>query len=174
MSSKEGDHGLANYYATTPATHQRGPDHVSDAGQPWWLKKPRAEDAELLPAFVSIAPDRLMNRRGALAAGFLDAAAYAPLIVGDSGRTYGSPADGDPRAPRPCGWRTLTPHAGIVGEHLEARLHLVMQMQHEFVGDHPAAAAASEPSDRLPASRPDDAHFRGEGVQSRRGTGQTS
>src|SRR6202030_2253954 len=34
-------------------------------------------------------------------------------------------------------------HAGIGGDQLEARLRLVQQMQHEFVADHPSAAATS-------------------------------
>ena len=62
---------------------------------------------------------------------------------------------------------------GVGSEHLEARLRLVRQMQHEFVADHPSAAA-NEPSDRLRASRPDHADVRGEGVRSRRRTGQTA
>jgi uncharacterized protein (DUF1501 family) len=39
--------------------------------------------------------------------------------------------------------QNLTPHAGVGSEHLEARLRLVEQMQHEFVAEHPSAAARS-------------------------------
>ena len=47
------------------------------------------------------------------------------------------------RARQSLGVPNLTPHTGIGGEHLEARLRLVQQMQQEFVADHPSAAATS-------------------------------
>src|SRR5262249_34383721 len=75
-------------------------------------------------AFVSIAPYRVSNS-AANSPGFLGPR-FAPLIVGED-----------------LGVQNLTSHAGVVGEHFEARLGLVQQMQQEFVADHPSAAAQS-------------------------------
>jgi Protein of unknown function (DUF1501) len=121
MSSKEGDHGLAAAYAHTGYS-QRGPIQYPTLGA-LVAKEVGAEDADL-PAFVSIAPYRVSNSR-AFSPGFLGPR-FAPLVVGED-----------------LGVQNLKPHAGTGGQHLEARLHLVEQMQHEFVASHPGAAAAS-------------------------------
>jgi hypothetical protein len=121
MSSNEGDHRLAAAYAHT-GYPQRGPIQYPTLGA-LVAKEAGTEDVDL-PAFVSIAPYRVSNSR-AHSPGFLGPR-FAPLVVGED-----------------LGVQNLTPHAGIGGEHREARLRLVEQMQHEFVADHPSAAAAS-------------------------------
>jgi hypothetical protein len=121
MNSKEGDHRLAAAYAHT-GYPQRGPIQYPTLGA-LVAKEAGAEGADL-PAFVSIAPFRVSNS-SAHSPGFLGPR-FAPLVVGEN-----------------LGVQNLTPHAGIGGEHLQARLRLVEQMQHEFVADHPSAAATS-------------------------------
>jgi hypothetical protein len=127
MTSKEGDHDLANYYLHAGYL-KRGPIQYPTIGA-LVAKEAGAADADL-PAFVSIAPHRRFIS-GAQTPGFLGPR-YAPLIVGD----------GDARE-QSLGVPNLTPHTGIGSEHLEARLRLVQQMQQEFVADHPSAAATS-------------------------------
>jgi hypothetical protein len=127
MTSKEGDHDLANYYLHAGYLKQ-GPIQYPTIGA-LVAKETGAEHADL-PAFVSIAPHRF-RESAAQTPGFLGPH-YAPLIVGD----------GDTSEQR-LGVPNLTPHTGIGGEHLEARLRLVRQMQREFVADRPSAAAAS-------------------------------
>jgi Protein of unknown function (DUF1501) len=137
MTSKEGDHGLANYYVHAGYS-QRGQIQYPTLGA-LVAKEAGVADADL-PAFVSIAPERVLNS-AAHSPGFLGPR-YAPLIVGDGGAIYGASADGDGGA-KSLRVANLAPHAGIVGDHLEARLRLVQQMQHEFVADHPSAAGTS-------------------------------
>ena len=121
MNSKEGDHRLAAAYAHT-GYPQRGPIQYPTLGA-LVAKEAGTEDADL-PAFVSVAPYRVSNSR-AHSPGFLGPR-FAPLVVGED-----------------LGVQNLTPHAGVGDEHVEARLRLVEQMQHEFVAGHPSAAAAS-------------------------------
>jgi Protein of unknown function (DUF1501) len=127
MTSKEGDHDLANYYVHAGYL-KRDPIQYPTIGA-LVAKESGAEDADL-PTFVSIAPQRF-RETAAQAPGFLGPR-YAPLIVGD----------GDTRE-QSLGVPNLTPHTGIGSEHLEARLRLVQQMQQEFVADRPGAAATS-------------------------------
>jgi uncharacterized protein (DUF1501 family) len=121
MNSKEGDHLQASSY-NHAGYAPRGPIQYPTLGA-LVAKEGGADDADL-PAFVSIAPYRISNS-SANSPGFLGPR-YAPLIVGETLRV-----------------QNLTPHAGVGGEHFEARLRLVQQMQHDFVADHPSAAAKS-------------------------------
>ncbi len=127
MTSKEGDHYLANYYLHAGYL-KRSPIQYPTLGA-LVAKETRAEDADL-PAFVSVAPHQF-RESGAQSPGFLGPR-YAPLIVGDGGAREQS-----------LGVPNLTPHTGIGGEHLQARLRLVQQMQQDFVTDHPSPAATS-------------------------------
>jgi hypothetical protein len=136
MTSKEGDHGLANYYVHAGYS-QRGPIQYPTLGA--LVAKEAGADKADLPAFVSIAPDRQINSP-AHSPGFLGPR-YAPLIVGEVNRRYAAAADAD--SAKALQVPNLTPHAGLTGEHVEARLRLVRQMQHEFVAEHPSAAARS-------------------------------
>jgi hypothetical protein len=137
MTSKEGDHGLAKYYVHAGYS-QRGPIQYPTLGS-LVAKEIGAEEADL-PGFVSIGSDRSSNA-AAYSPGFLGPR-YAPLMVGEVGRRYVSPADGDTDA-QTLRVPNLTPRAGIGVEQLEARLGLVKQMQHEFVAEHPSTAARS-------------------------------
>jgi hypothetical protein len=119
MNSKEGDHRLAAAYAHA-GYPQRGPIQYPTLGA-LVAKETGAEDADL-PGFVSIAPYRVSNS-AARSPGFLGPR-FAPLVIGEN-----------------LGVQNLTPHAGVGGEHFEARLHLVQQLQHEFIADHPSPAA---------------------------------
>jgi hypothetical protein len=121
MNSKEGDHRLAAAYVHA-GYPQRGPIQYPTLGA-LVAQESGAENADL-PAFVSIAPYRVSNS-AAHSPGFLGPR-FAPLIVGEN-----------------LGVRNLTPHAGVGGEHFEARLRLVQQLQDEFVADRPSAAAKS-------------------------------
>jgi hypothetical protein len=121
MTSKEGDHGLAAAYAHA-GYPQRGPIQYPTLGALVAKEVGRA-DADL-PAFVSIAPYRVSNS-SARSPGFLGPH-FAPLIVGEN-----------------LGVENLKPQTGIGGEHVEARLRLVQQMQHEFGAGHPSTAATS-------------------------------
>ncbi len=121
MNSKEGDHRLAAAYAHTGYL-QRGPIQYPTLGAV--VANEAGSQSADLPAFVSIAPYRVSNS-STHSPGFLGPR-FAPLVVGEN-----------------LGVQNLTPQAGIGGEHLQARLRLVEQMQHEFVADHPSAAAKS-------------------------------
>ncbi len=121
MNSKEGDHRLAAAYAHA-GYPQRGPIQYPTLGA-LVAKETGAEDADL-PGFVSIAPYRISNS-AAHSPGFLGPR-FAPLVIGEN-----------------LGVQNLKPHAGVGGEHFEARLRLVQQLQHEFVADHPSPAARS-------------------------------
>jgi hypothetical protein len=137
MTSKEGDHGLASHYVHTGYA-QRGPIHYPTLGA-LVAKEAGAEDADL-PAFVSIAPYRIVNST-AHSPGFLGPR-FAPLIIGDAGPRSPVSADVDSSG-NTLRVQNLRPHAGVGGEHFEARLRLVQQMQRDFGADHPSAAAKS-------------------------------
>ena len=131
MTSKEGDHGLATYYVHAGYA-QRGSIQYPTLGA---VVAREAEEADL-PAFVSIAP----NRRGNPAAhspGFLGPR-YAPLVVGEDAR-FDAAAEGE----KTLGVSNLKPHAGVSGQHLDARLRLLKQMQQAFAAEQPSVAARS-------------------------------
>jgi hypothetical protein len=137
MHSKEGDHGLATYYVHAGYAPRR-PIQYPTLGS-LVAREAGAEDSDL-PAFVSIAPNRVSNP-AAHSSGFLGPR-FAPLIVGDSGPRAAAPADGNTSV-NGLGVQNLTPHAGVGAEHFEARLRLVQQMQHDFLSARPSAAARS-------------------------------
>ena len=124
MTSKEGDHGLATYYAHAGYS-SRGPIQYPTLGS-LLAKEAGAEDAEL-PAFVSIAPSSVFSHSSP---GFLGPR-YAPLVVNGPGPDGGAGA--------PLRVVNLEPPAGVGREHLEARLRLARQMQREFVAQHSGA-----------------------------------
>jgi hypothetical protein len=137
MTSKEGDHGEAIYYAHAGYT-QRGVIQYPTLGA-LVAREAGAEGADL-PPFVSIAPVRRLGT-AAHSAGFLGSR-YAPLIVGDAVSRPGSAAGGDPIA-RALRVPNLSPHEGIAERQIDDRLRLLRQMQDEFVAEYPSAAASS-------------------------------
>jgi uncharacterized protein (DUF1501 family) len=134
MSTKEGEHGLATYFAHTGYA-ARGPIQYPTLGS---LVAKEAGAGGDLPAFVSVAPFRTFSS-AAHAPGFLGPK-YAPLIVGDSGPSYaalaGRGADADALKVA-----NLAPPAGVGREQFEARLRLAREMQREFVSGRPGAVA---------------------------------
>jgi hypothetical protein len=99
MTSKDGDHAEAIYYAHAGYA-QRGPVQYPTLGA-LLAREAGAESADL-PPFVSIAPVRRLGT-ATHSSGFLGPR-FAPLIVGDAGRSGSS--DGGDRSPGPCGCRT--------------------------------------------------------------------
>jgi hypothetical protein len=136
LTSKEGEHGLATYYAHA-GYPMRGPVQYPTLGA--LVAREAGADTDDLPGFVSIAPFRVFNP-AAHAPGFLGPR-YAPLIVGDAGTAY-------PQAPQESAAKTLrvanlSPHAGVGHGSFEARLRLAQQMQSDFVAEHPDAGGKS-------------------------------
>src|SRR5262249_62359099 len=85
ITSKEGDHGLATFFAHT-GYPSRGPIRYPSLGSV--VAKELGADDAALPNFVSVAPFRLFNP-AAHGPGFLGPR-YAPLVVGES-RLRGPP-----------------------------------------------------------------------------------
>jgi hypothetical protein len=136
MTSKEGDHGLATYYAHT-GYPPRGPIQYPSLGA-LVAREAGADDAEL-PNFVSVAPFRTFSA-AAHGPGFLGPR-YAPLVVGESSLAYRPPNGGTPDTALTV--ENLAPYAGLSREHFDARLRLAQEMQREFAGGRPGAAAQS-------------------------------
>jgi uncharacterized protein (DUF1501 family) len=63
-------------------------------------------------------------------------------MVGETSSNYGADVQGDAIA-KSLRVPNLTPHSGVASKQLEGRLHLVQQMQDEFVTEHPSMAARS-------------------------------
>jgi hypothetical protein len=136
LTSKEGEHGLATYYAHA-GYPMRGPVQYPTLGS--LVAKEAAAETDDLPGFVSIAPFRVFNP-AAHAPGFLGPR-YAPLIVGDPGTAYPQAPEGD--AAKTLRVANLSPHAGVGHERFETRLRLARQMQGDFVAEHPDAFGKS-------------------------------
>jgi hypothetical protein len=148
MTSKEGEHGLATYFAHA-GYPSRGPIQYPTLGA-LVAKEAGAEDAEL-PGFVSIAPFRTFSS-AAHGPGFLGPR-FAPLVVADPGTSYLRP-DGTDAGDKALRVANLEPPAGVGCEQFETRLRLVQEMQRQFVADHPGAvpqghATACERAARL-------------------------
>jgi hypothetical protein len=136
LTSKEGEHGLATYYAHA-GYPMRGPVQYPTLGAV--VAREAGTEPDDLPGFVSIAPFRIFSP-AAHAPGFLGPRC-APLIVGDAGAAYPqTPGENDAKTLRVA---NLSAHAGIGPDRFEARLRLVQQMQTDFVAEHPDAAGKS-------------------------------
>jgi hypothetical protein len=124
MTSKEGEHGLATYYAHT-GYPSRGPVAYPTLGS--LVARALGREEADLPAFVSVAPFRAFSP-AAHAPGFLGPR-YAPLIVGGASQSLTV--------------ENLAP-AGVGGrDHFEARLRLAREMQSAFVAERPGPAPRS-------------------------------
>src|SRR5262249_48108643 len=133
MTSKEGEHGLATYFAHA-GYPSRGPIQYPTLGA-LVAKEAGAEDAEL-PGFVSVAPFRTFSS-AAHGPGFLGPR-FAPLVVAAPGTAYLRPAGSD-AGDKALRVANLEPPTGVGREQFEARLRLVQEMQRQFVADHPGA-----------------------------------
>jgi hypothetical protein len=138
MTSKEGDHGLATYYAHAGYT-MRGPIQYPSLGAVV-AKELGTADSDY-PGFVSVAPYRVFSA-AAHASGFLGPR-YAPLIVGNRVANFALVPEAEDGGAKDLRVANLTPPAGVGREHFESRLRLVRQMQAEFAAEHPGAAARS-------------------------------
>ncbi len=134
MTSKEGDHGLATYFAHTGYS-SRGPIRYPSLGSV--VAKELGADDAALPNFVSVAPFRAFSP-AAHEPGFLGPR-YAPLAVGES----------RPLAPQPgsanqaMGVEDLALPGGIATDRFDARWKLAAELQHEFAAERPDPAAKS-------------------------------
>ncbi len=136
MTSKEGDHGLATFFAHT-GYPSRGPVRYPTLGS-WVSKALGADDADL-PNFVSVAPFRVFNA-AAHGPGFLGPR-YAPLVVGESTLGGPGPAPADPD--RSLRVEDLSLPDGVTGERFDARRELAAGLSQDFVTRHPGTAPRS-------------------------------
>jgi hypothetical protein len=123
MSSKEGEHELASYYAHAGYA-LRGPIDYPTLGA--LLSKEAAVESADLPGFVSIAPSKIF---GYTSPGFLGPR-YTPLMVKGAGP---GASEGALRV------ANLEPPAGVGREQFADRLRLTQEMQREFVEQHPGS-----------------------------------
>jgi hypothetical protein len=135
MTSKEGDHGLATYFAHTGYA-SRGPIRYPSIGSV--VAKQLGADDAALPNFVSIAPFRAFSP-GAHQSGYLGPR-YAPLAVGES-RPGGGPQEGG--ADRALEVEDLALPGGIAADRFDARWALAAELQRDFAAEHPDPAARS-------------------------------
>ncbi len=132
MTSKEGDHGLATYFAHTGYS-SRGPIRYPALGSV--VAKQLGADDAALPNFVSIAPFRVFSPT-AHEPGYLGPR-YAPLAVGES--RLGAPPGGN--TDRALEVEDLGLPGGIGAERFDARWKLAAQLQSDFAAEHPDPAA---------------------------------
>src|SRR5262245_57769376 len=133
MNSKEGDHGRATYLLRTGYVPQ-GPIQYPSLGA-LVSKELGADDAEL-PAFVSVAPFRVLNQ-GAFGSGFLGPR-YAPLIVGEGGIAVQQQG---PTVERALRVKDLSQAADVSRAQAEGRLGLLKQVTRALAAGHPDAQA---------------------------------
>jgi hypothetical protein len=136
MTSKEGEHGLAMYYAHTGYAG-RGPIQYPTLGS--LVARELGHEASALPNFVSVAPFRTFGP-AAHAPGFLGPR-YAPLIVGETSLGAGPQQPSDYE--KSLRVENLTPAGKLAGEHEAARLRLVQDLQRDFARQRPDPAALS-------------------------------
>ncbi len=136
MSTKEADHGRATYYLRTGRV-PGGPIQYPPLGS-FVAKELERPDAEL-PGFVSIAPFRVLNS-AAFTPGFLGPQ-YAPLIVGENANGFGPQRGGD--AAQALRVQDLDLPADVNAKRSAARLHMLDDMEQEFLVQHSSIAAES-------------------------------
>jgi hypothetical protein len=136
MTSKEGDHGRATFFARTGYLPQ-GPVQYPPLGS-LVAKEARRSEADL-PSFVSIAPPRTLTP-SSLGPGFLGPL-FSPMILGDAAPSgegeYSATPDQLLKVP------DLTAPTGVDRDRAEARLDLLRAQQKEFLAhrkDAPPAA----------------------------------
>jgi uncharacterized protein (DUF1501 family) len=135
MSTKEADHGRATYFLRTGRL-PTGPIQYPPLGS-FVSKELERPDAEL-PGFVSIAPFRFLNA-AAYTPGFLGPQ-YAPLIVGENGG--GGPQRGGDVA-QALRVQDLDLPRDVNAKRSAARLHMLDEMEQEFLAHHASIAAES-------------------------------
>ncbi len=136
MTSKEGEHGLATYYAHTGYA-ARGPIRYPPLGA--LVAKELGDDDAPLPNFVSIAPLKGISP-AAHGPGFLGPR-YAPLVVGIPSQTADRRA-GDVYE-KSLQVEDLQPAVPLARQQAAARLRLLQDLEDDFQKQHPDAAAQS-------------------------------
>jgi uncharacterized protein (DUF1501 family) len=135
MSTKEADHGRATYLMRTGRL-PGGPIQYPSLGAlvAKELERPEAE----LPGFVAIAPFRFFNQ-GAFGSGFLGPQ-YAPLIVGENA---GLVARGQNDYEQGLKVQDIDLPAGVSASRGDARIHLLDDVEQDFLAERGGAAALS-------------------------------
>ena len=136
MTSKEGDHGLATFFAHT-GYPSRGPIRYPSLGSA--VAKELGADDAALPSFVSVAPFRAFSP-AAHGPGFLGPR-YAPLVVGES--TLGGPQQPGGDVDRALQVEDLALPGGVKADRFDARWELTAGLQRDFAAAHPDPAARS-------------------------------
>jgi hypothetical protein len=135
MQTKEADHGRATYLMRTGRV-PGGPVQYPVLGS-FLSKELERPDAEL-PGFVSISPFRFFSP-AAYSSGFLGPE-YAPLVVGENaGFNPQQPANFDTALKV----SDLDLPADVTGKRSSSRVHLLEEMEQDFVTSRPDAAAQS-------------------------------
>jgi hypothetical protein len=135
MTTKEGEHGRAAYYLRTGHVPE-GEIRFPPLGA--LLAKELGHDDDVLPRFVSIAPDRGVNP-DAFGSGFLGPS-FAPLVVGTEGVAPGGRQFDYERALQV---HDLLPSNEVLPAQQDARLNLLRDLENDFVKTHPGPAAKS-------------------------------
>jgi hypothetical protein len=137
MTSKEGDHGLATFFAHTGYS-SRGPIRYPSLGSV--VAKELGSDDAALPSFVSIAPFRAFNP-AAHGPGFLGPR-FAPLVVGET-TLGGGQAPGMNDTDRALQVEDLALPGGIAADRFDARWGLAAELQRDFAAGRPDPAVRS-------------------------------
>ncbi|MDB5314079.1 MAG: hypothetical protein JWO38_8281 [Gemmataceae bacterium] len=134
LSTKEGDHGRATYLLRTGTVPQGGIDFPTFGSL---VAKELADDRADLPAFVSIAPQRVLAPT-AFGPGFLGPR-YAPLVIADGrGGAGGADAAG---VDRDLKVQNLDRFGGVAAARADDRLGLMRDLEADFVARRPGPTA---------------------------------
>ncbi len=134
MRTKEADHGRASYLLRTGRV-PGGPVQYPTLGSV--LSKELGHPDAELPNFVSIAPFRGLSP-AAYGPGFLGPQ-YAPLIVGENATNFGGPQASD--SEQALRVEDLSLPDGVNKSRAAARVHLLEEMEQDFLGQRASAAA---------------------------------
>jgi hypothetical protein len=125
----------ATYHLRTGRVPQ-GPIHYPTLGS--FLSKELQNESAEMPAFVSVAPSRVLNP-AAYGPGFLGPS-HAPLMVGEVGPVFArQPGDYE----QSLRVRNLETPGDVTSEQSAARLDLLQQLEDDFAGSHPGVVAES-------------------------------
>ena len=136
MTTKEGEHTRAAQLMHTGTLAQ---DQIQYPALGSLVAQELADREAVLPAFVSVAPNRATSPL-AHSPGFLGPN-YAPLVVGDGGPIRIQPGQGPTE--RSLRVQNMEPPRDVPADHLDARIGLLQDMEKAFAETRPGAAAAS-------------------------------
>lgn len=138
LTTKEGDHSRGTHLVRTGHPPAGGVAYPSIASS---LAKQLAQEGNLLPNYVSVAPQPAINP-AAFGPGFLGPR-YAPAVVG--GDAAGPPVGGGNAGESVADLRLehIDPHAGVSGERARRRMGLWKDLQSRFLDNRHGAAYAA-------------------------------